>query len=46
MPLTIPYKTHADFRCDPPADYVWFCFADPAHADAVLPEFGNEKITI
>jgi hypothetical protein len=46
MPLTIPYKTHADFRRDPPADYVRFCFADPAHADAFLAEFGSEKITI
>jgi hypothetical protein len=42
----MPYKTHADLRRDPPADYVGFCFADPAHADAFLAEFGGERITI
>jgi hypothetical protein len=42
----MPYKTHADLRRDPPADYVRFCFADPTHADVFLAEFGGERITI
>jgi hypothetical protein len=43
---SMPYKTRSDLRRDPPADYVRFCFADTAHADAFLAEFGGERITI
>jgi hypothetical protein len=32
------YKTHADLRREPPADFMRFCFADPAHADAFMAE--------
>jgi hypothetical protein len=42
----MPYKTHADVRRAPPADYVRFCFGDPTHADAFIGEFGGERITI
>jgi hypothetical protein len=43
---SISYKTRSDLRCEPPADYVRFCFEDPAHADAFMTEFGGERITI
>jgi hypothetical protein len=42
----IPYRTCADLRREPPADYVRFCFADPAHANAFMTEFGGERVTI
>jgi hypothetical protein len=32
-------------RREPPADFMRFCFADPAHADAFMAEFGGERIT-
>jgi hypothetical protein len=43
---SMPYKTHAHLRRDPPSDYVRFCFGDPTHADAFMVEFGGERITI
>jgi hypothetical protein len=42
---SIPYKTRGDLRRDPPADCMRFCFADPAHADAFMAEFGGERTT-
>jgi len=43
---SMPYKTRSDLRREPPPDYVRFCFADPAHADAFMAEFGGQGITI
>jgi hypothetical protein len=43
---SIPYKTRSDLRREPISDYVRFCFAAPAHADAFMAEFGGERITI
>jgi hypothetical protein len=41
------YKTRADLGGrNPPSRYFRFCFADPAHADAFMAEFGGERITI
>lgn len=41
------YKTRADLQGrDPPSRYFRFCFADPAHADAFMAEFGGQRITI
>ena len=34
----MPYKTRADLRREPLANFMRFCFADPAHADAFLAE--------
>jgi hypothetical protein len=42
---SMPYKTRSDLRREPPADFMRFCFADPAHADAFMAEFGGERIT-
>jgi len=42
----MPYVTCADVRHDEGSDYVRFCFADPAHADAFLAQFGGDPITI
>lgn len=43
---TMPYKTRGDLRRDPPADYMRFCSADPAHAEAFPAQFGGERIAI
>ena len=43
---SMPYKTHADLRHDPLAEFVRFCFAVSEHADAFIAEFGGERITI
>jgi hypothetical protein len=43
---SMPCKTHADLHRDPPVDYMRFCFADPAHADAFVAAFGGERITV
>jgi hypothetical protein len=43
---SMPYNTRSDLRREPPSDYVRFCFADPAHANAFIAEFGGERITI
>jgi hypothetical protein len=43
---SMPYKTRDDLRREPPTDFMRFCFADPAHADKFLAEFGGERITI
>lgn len=43
---SMPYKTRPDLRRAPPIDFMRFCFADPAHADAFLTEFGGERITL
>jgi hypothetical protein len=42
---SMPYNTRADLRRESPADFIGFCFADPAHANAFLAEFGGEQIT-
>jgi hypothetical protein len=42
----MPYKTRSDLRREPISDYVRFCFEDPAHADALMAEFGGDRITI
>jgi len=41
----MPYKTRVDLRHEPPADFMRICFANPAHTDAFLTEFGGERIT-
>jgi hypothetical protein len=43
---SMPYKTRSDLRREPSGDFMRFCFADPAHADAFMAEFGGERITI
>jgi hypothetical protein len=43
---SMPYKTHADLCREPPADFLRFCFANPAHADVFIAEFGGERITV
>jgi cell wall assembly regulator SMI1 len=41
------YKTRTGLRGrDPPSRYFRFCFANRAHADAFLAEFGGERMTI
>jgi hypothetical protein len=42
----LPYVTRADLRGDPSSNYIQFGFADPAHADAFMAEFGGERITV
>jgi hypothetical protein len=43
---SMSYKTRSNLRHEPPADFMRFSVADPAHADAFLAEFGGERITI
>jgi hypothetical protein len=43
---SMPCKTRSDLRRKPSSYYVRFCFADPAHANAFMAEFGGQRITI